>query len=375
MHESDWLPKVLLKSELIHICNILSLSEDGFRLASLPSRPVMNIRNVVSNALKLGIGRKKRRNAAIPINVFYEDIAMDVTRGRSDLNHDDFYTLLPRIMMDSSLRPYQRLAVLYDRNREFYTMHYNQIVQNAQAKVDWFLGVYQVDETAIVKLMISETTYPTLGQYERFVEEKGFELNYLEIKEVLKGKPDNISKIEYVNTLSGNRRFLGQLALLPDIKELGSVVFSYYANIRIAESNDDVSNELIDQLQTQLREENSKRMELENFHQLWNELLPRSNKVIIVTETIDQRICKLFEGMIVPKAYIYEKRKENIDEIKETIWMIDRNCFTNTKEWMELRLFFTNNDISFEEFHDDIILIQECARILQDRVMEEKLCY
>lgn len=59
MHESDWLPKVLLKSELIHICNILSLSEDGFRLASLPSRPVMNIRNVVSNALKLGIGRKK----------------------------------------------------------------------------------------------------------------------------------------------------------------------------------------------------------------------------------------------------------------------------------------------------------------------------
>lgn len=89
MHESEWFPKVLLKSDMLHLCNLFNLSIDGFRKESLSSRPVEQIRGLVASSLKTGIGLKKLSKGRIPIHVFYNDgnqsIGSDSIRERTGL--------------------------------------------------------------------------------------------------------------------------------------------------------------------------------------------------------------------------------------------------------------------------------------------------
>lgn len=52
------------------------------------------------------------------MDVFYDEIAADAVRGPSDLD-GRFETLISLIMLDDTLRPIQKLALVYERNREF----------------------------------------------------------------------------------------------------------------------------------------------------------------------------------------------------------------------------------------------------------------
>jgi hypothetical protein len=63
---------------------------------------------------------KKKTEYSNSCGRVYEELATDAVRGRSDLMTDDFEMLMSRVMFDDSLRPLQRLALVYDRNREFY---------------------------------------------------------------------------------------------------------------------------------------------------------------------------------------------------------------------------------------------------------------
>ncbi|WP_039790572.1 hypothetical protein, partial [Paenibacillus riograndensis] len=72
MHESEWLPDILVKNDLVHICKVLNLSIDGFRISSLASRPVEQLRSLVRSALRSGIGKKRRMKKdpnLIPIDI------------------------------------------------------------------------------------------------------------------------------------------------------------------------------------------------------------------------------------------------------------------------------------------------------------------
>jgi hypothetical protein len=443
MHESEWLPKVLQKTDLVHICTVLNLSVDGFRISSLATRPVEQLRGLVGSSLRSGIGKKKRFKTspnAIPLDIFYDELATDARKDRIPLQTDDYDAFMLALISDGNWRPYQKLALLYDQNREIYNTHYEKIVQNAQNKTDLFAGIYAVNESQIIEQLQHQTQIPSMEDYMDYVMKAGWTDRYASIKEMLRDKPDGVSKLLVVNALKeGDDRFLGQLALLPEYPQLEPGVYAYYMQMKLfalqetaaaaaqteelrgllrhEEQRTATAYETIQQLKRKLRETDQQKVEtlaaLEHVNQqlkkaekeaaaadlaknqvqlqtsrqllklsqqikefaqykvLWETILPRTSHALIVTEHLDPCLEQLFQGVICSKSRLFKYIEEEPDRLEDKTVFVDRNHFTNSKKWMELRSFFRTRGITYEEFTDDTELILGYATKFKDSVTEE----
>ncbi|MCD1257655.1 hypothetical protein B5M42_002225 [Paenibacillus athensensis] len=436
MHESEWLPKILLKTDLVHICTVLNLSVDGFRISSLASRPVEQLRGLVGSSLRSGIGKKKRlKNSpnAIPLDIFYEELAADARKEQSTLPVDDYEAFMSVLVSDGNWRPYQKLALLYDQYRETYTTHYDKLVQNALNKTDLFAGIYAVNESQIIEQLQYQLQMPSMAHYMDFVAWAGWEARYASIKDLLQEKPDGVSKLLAVNGLkAAEERFLGQLALLPDYPQLAQGVFAYcietllsnqqeagelkgllqsegHKSIVMLESIQSLKRTLseteqqkadmlsvLDHMKQQLKKaenetaaaETAKLVSLEQtsehiqklsqqielfagYKVLWETFLPHTSDAFIVTEHLDPCLQELFRGLIYSKAQLLHHIEMKPEILQNKTIFVDRSLFTNSKEWIELRHFFKSRGITYEEFTDDAELILGYATNLKDSVTEE----
>ncbi|MFY0545428.1 cell division protein ZapB [Brevibacillus sp. H7] len=431
MHEFEWLPGILSKADLLQICHIFNLTIDGFRKEKLFSRPEEQLRRLVSEALRRGIGEKKESKGKIPIHEFYTQIADGILKENPELKNTDIMEFLFQLEYKLNVRPYQKLALLYQVFNNFYNNQLELIQKNAIEKQEIFHGIGYRSENFFdrtIQILKIDDSYPSLEEYEAFIEDCGYREKYEQIKSNIKGM-DERTIFAFVVNLQNFERFLAQVALIYSytddsrFDQLQSSIYRYFVKEKESQSlealhqlqhqvkkaNDEIESlkkrldvevanrsSLIEQMEELLgnfgkmkNELNAKEnhikglekqcsinknrlSELEKIKEIFEELIPVNNQAIIITDVPDTRIKKVFTKNIFSKSYLYNaKRKGDISHIKEKALLIDRLSFTNTREWVELRNFFIENGIYYEEYSDYIELINHYIRLSNNGYVEE----
>lgn len=422
MHESEWLPQLFSKSDLLQICNLFNLSVAGFRKDRLSSRPEEQLRTVVTEALKKGIGEKKAAKGKIPIQIFYYQISenLDVRK------IDDFEEWIIESDMNDHLRPFQKISLLFEWFNDKYIEHIETIKNNVIEKRELFYGIslvtdsFYIDRT--IKQLKSEANYPAHNEYLDYIEKCGANELFLRIKAELSIKENDRAKFSFIMGLSPFDRFLGIVHLLPQYEELEGVVFSLYMKEKEKQSMETLfqakselieASELTEKLTIELEEErveirrlneesevladeltnivsqaetyekeirvlsqerdNEKntRTDLEMIKDLFNEMVPLTNEALIITDKPDPRIKKVFSKLIYSKNFLLkEKQSGKIKKYKDKVWFIDRQSFNNMKEWILLRNYFIENGFYYEEYNDYLELLKQYMKVIHSDYTE-----
>ncbi|MBT2290114.1 hypothetical protein J7E73_13355 [Paenibacillus albidus] len=423
MHESEWLPKALTKQDILQICILFNLSIDGFRKGSLSTRPVEQIRQLVADSLRLGIGAKKIGRGRLPIHSFYNQVAENILEDKHELRKNDFNQFAMQLEVDASIRPYQKLALIYELFNPIYMEHYQTITTNMMKKQDIFQGLLEFQEEEMLNLLKSEDLYPSHEDYQAFINKFGLLEEYKEVVKVLDKMASDKIRFSHVLKLNGMEKLLHYLALLPRYAELAPSVFRFYdkekekhytsifsetqnqtiaANeqlIQLSEELQDMKvqrdkymeqmNKLIIELHKlevvlKTKDDEIDEMKKETVHakkrltdvdvkkELFDELIPVNNQTIIISDQSEERIKVLFEKQIITKSMLNNlKRSGEISTLKKKTMFIDRYSFANTKEWNELRNYLTQNQFTFVEYNDYIELLKQYILFIDESYTEE----
>ncbi|WP_431090360.1 hypothetical protein [Paenibacillus sp. 8b26] len=423
MHESEWLPKIMSKSDMLQICSLFNLNINGFRKDYLSSRSVEQIRELVYSALAKGIGSKKISRGKVPIHLFYERITKEVEHETTDLNKSDINKFMLGISVHPSLRPYQKLALLHQWFQDNYREYNDHIKTNAVEGRDIFFGLFSTRDLTI-KLLMQEEEFPKIEDYTNFIHEIGENKHLDEIKKNLENKSDDL-RLAYVTGLDQVKRFIGTFLLvhLYGFEQLKYGVYRLYekekeryaqekldhilmdhsvSENRLENLNNQLdlerklnhelsahSNEIGDQLEVikyklQIKDDEVERLKeerrgierelvaLNEYKHIMDDLVPEINQAVIITDTTDIQIKTLFKKNAFTKKFLLqEKQNGSINNLKDKIWFIDRRCFTNTREWVDIRHFFLQSGFNFEEYSDNLELIRQYIDIFKDEDMEE----
>lgn len=428
MHESEWLPRLLLKSDLLNICNLFNLSIDGFRKDKLHTRPVEQLRSLVSSALVRGIGAKKMLRGKIPMHLFYAEVVEDVKDSLPlewrDLPFDE---LVLELNFHAQLRTYQKLALVYEWHNEHYMGNFEMISKNATDKKPIFQGIVNVNEEELVEKALlrirAHRSYPAVDTYVNFIASIGAIEKMENIKINLQEKESEVSKLNYIARLEPFEMFLGIISLLPEQEQLKETAYSMYLvekekqivdnfqllEVETADSNKqcmelthelDERNKLYSQLEKEFEQltkkqmetdksfltiqaeldslkkeaglQGQKRLDAEKIKGLFEELVPISSNAVIITDQPDPRIKEVFKKSIFSKKFLLkEKQSGNITKLKNKTWFIDRQAFTNTQEWLQIRNYLLENGFYFEEYNDYIELLKQYIQTIDRDTTEE----
>ncbi|WP_010492524.1 hypothetical protein [Paenibacillus elgii] len=423
MHESEWLPRALTKQDMLSICMLFNLSIDGFRKESLSTRPVEQIRQLVTDSLKRGIGAKKLARGRVPLHSLYNQIAEDILKDKPELRTTDFNQFALQLEVDSSIRPYQKLALIYELFNQVYMEHYHTIVTNVMKKQDIFQGLLEFHEEEMLKLLESEDLYPSRDEYQAFIKKLRLTEEFRKAEKTLNEMASDKIKLSHVMKLSGIEKLLYSLALLPRYAELAPSLFRLYEQEKekhyqrvFSETQNQAAaaseqfmqltkefqamkaernkymgqaNELIielDKLEGELKTKDDeinilkkeaghakgRLTEIEAKKELFDELIPVNSQTIIITDQSDKRIKDIFTKQIITKSVLNKlKRSGEIITLKKKTMFIDRYSFTNTKEWNELRNYLIQNQFTFVEYTDYIELLKQYILFVDEAYTEE----
>lgn len=415
MHESEWLPQILSKHDLLKICNQFNLSVPGFRKDKLSSRPEEQLRSVVTQALKKGIGAKKNGRGKILTDTFFSEIVEEMDDLiKSEWKNSRFQGLVDELDLATAVRPYQKLALIREWFPEEYVSHVESIRHNAFEKQSLFCGISKINDSDYVDRIVQELTkeveIPNIDEYSQFIEQIGATARWEQFKSTLAGKQTDRERLMFISGLTSFDRFLGIVALKDNYEPLQSVAYSLYVKERekiyqsackevreervaAMEHAKKLSKELdehkdkyrklteriealtleikmlqdakeedvhrADALQLELQEQRTARDYAEQVKGLFDELLPESNEAMIITDKPDPRIEQVFSKIIFSKKFLLkEKQSGNIHNLKSKIWFIDRQSFRSTKEWVQLKQFLNENDFFYEEYNDYLELLR-----------------
>ncbi|MDT3425281.1 putative nucleic acid-binding Zn-ribbon protein [Paenibacillus forsythiae] len=428
MHESEWLPRLLLKSDLLHICNLFNLSIDGFRKDKLSTRPVEQLRGVVTSALVRGIGTRKAIRGKIPMHLFYAEIAEDAKEQiPENWKSLSFEEIAVELDLCSQLRIYQKIAIIYEWHNDQYTEHSDAIKKNAVEKKPLFQGIFNINEDEMVNKAIMRIgngiLYPTVDEYTEFIESIGANEKWEAIKARLDENENERSKLNYIASLNSFDRFLAVIAMLPEQERLQQIAFSMYleekenlkteafkqVKMETVATNEQCSRlmieleqakeknhclqdeivQLTDKILTtdkaltfskaelqivknERENERQKRIYAEKIKELFEELVPLSIDAIIVTDSPDPRIKEVFSKSIFSKNFLLkEKQNGTIFKLKNKVWFIDRQSFKNTQDWLHIKNFLNENEFYFEEYNDYIELLKQYIQVIEKDITEE----
>ncbi|WP_337102008.1 hypothetical protein [Paenibacillus sp. YIM B09110] len=424
MHESEWMPRLLLKSDLLHICNMFNLSIDGFRKDKLSTRPVEQLRAVVTSALVQGIGARKAIRGKIPMHLFYAEVAEDAKEQIPDswksLPFDEFAMELDC----SQLRVYQKFAIIYEWHNDMYLDHFDAIKKNAVEKKPLFHEIFVINEEEMVNKAIMRISkgllYPTTDEYTGFIGSIGASEKWEAIKVRLEEKENERSKLNYIASLDSFEQFLAVIAMLPEQERFQQIAFTMYVKekenliteaftqtkIEMAATNEQCSRLMIELeeakknlqgeivrltdtivmtdkalknsktelqiIQNERENERKKRIHTEKINELFEELVPPSKNAIIVTDSPDLRIKEIFRNSIISKKdLLKEKQNGTIAILKNKVWFIDRQSFKNTQDWLTIKNFLNENEFYFEEYNDYIELLKQYIQVIEKDMTEE----
>lgn len=427
MHESEWLPQLLTKYDLLQICNQFNLSVPGFRRDKLSSRPEEQLRSVLTQALKNGIGAKKNGRGKLLTDTFFSKIVDKMgDLIKSEWKTTSFQCLVDDLDLTVGLRPYQKLALIREWFPAEYSNNVETIRHNVIEKQGLFHGISNYNDSDYVNHIIQELSKevetPNAEEYSQFIEDLGATARWEQLKSILNGKQTDRERLMFVSGLTSIDRFLGVVSLIDTYESLQSVAFSLYIKenekmyqstykrareecsdaiehatelIKELEKYKDENTKLVDRIEVltleikrfqDMREvdahrEQGLRLELqklqtqsdysEQVKELFEELMPESYEAMIITDKPDPRIERVFSKIIFSKKFLLkEKQNGNIHNLKSKIWFIDRQSFRNTKEWVQLKQFLDENNFFYEEYNDYLELLRCYMKVIQSDDME-----
>ncbi|CAG7651696.1 hypothetical protein ACFQI7_27915 [Paenibacillus allorhizosphaerae] len=428
MHESEWLPQLLSKHDLLQICNLFNLSVPGFRSDKLSSRPEEQLRLIVTQALKNGIGAKKNGSGKILTETFFSKIVDEM----DDLiqpqwKNLSFESIVDELDISVAIRPYQKLAFIREWFPDKYASHVETIRQNVIEKQELFHSISKINDSDFVDRIIQDlkkdVDFPESNEYLQFIEQIGVTARWEQIKSTLAGKHTDRERLMFISGLTSLDRFLGIIAVKDDYEPLRPVAYSLYvkerekayqseyarvydesaATMQLAtrltkelEEQTDENTKLTEQieiltweikrlkdareedvqredaLQKELGEQRKAREYAEQFKELFEELVPESSEAMIITDKPDPRIKQVFNKCIFSKNFLLkEKLNGNIHNLKSKIWFIDRQSFRSTREWVLLKQFLDENDFFYEEYNDYLELLRRYMQVIQSDDTED----
>lgn len=422
MHESEWLPQLLSKNDLLKICNQFNLSVPGFRKDKLFSRSEEQLRSVVTQALKNGIGAKKNGRGKILTDTFFSEIVEEMgDLIKSEWRNSSFQGLVEELDLTPAVRPYQKLALIREWYPEEYAIHVEKIRHNTIENQGLFQGISKINDSDYVDRIIQDLTkdveIPNVDEYIQFIEQIGATARWEKFKSALAGKQTDRERLMYISGLTSFDRFLGIIALKENYEPLRLVAYSLYfkerekiyqnackeareesaatlehekkltkeleeyrdKNTKLTEQIEALTLEikrLQDTREEDLHRENALQLELqeqrtardyaEQVKELFQELLPESNEAMIITDRPDPRIEQVFSKIIFSKNFLLkEKQSGNIHNLKSKIWFIDRQSFRSTKEWVQLKQFLDECGFFYEEYNDYLELMKRYMQVIQ----------
>ncbi|MGO4787427.1 hypothetical protein AB4124_08345 [Paenibacillus sp. 2KB_20] len=415
MHESEWLPWLLTKADMLRICNDFNLSVDGFRKSSLSKRSDELLRSLITDAMKKGIGAKRSGRGKILVPTFYTQTSERILKEYSQFRSLSFEELISELEMDYNLRPYEKLSLIYELHKMKYAENIEKFSTNAREKNEVFYGISTFTDEDIVEKAIhqlqNENKYPTIEEYIEFFNNCGEQEHWEKIIGALQEKKSERIKFTWAMGLTQTERLMALVGLLPGYIHLEPMVYLLYTKEKEMRSMEILeqtmqevatASETEQQLTTKLdqmrkdnegltlelikmknevsrlngkvvdyeniikekeeifREVKTMGTKSENINSLFFELIPTSSDAIIVTDRADTRIKELFSNSIYPKRFlIREKKNGTIINLKSKVWFIDRSTFSNTREWVEIKNYFNQNGFQYDEYSDYIQLIKQ----------------
>ncbi|MCS7464996.1 hypothetical protein N0M98_33475 [Paenibacillus doosanensis] len=422
MHESEWLPRLLSKHDLLQLCNLFNLSVPGFRSDKLSSRPEEQLRFIVTQALKSGIGARKNGRGKILTDTFFSEIIKEmddlIQPQWKDLS---FESIVDELDFSVVLRPYQKLALIREWFPDKYVSHVEAFRQNATEKMGLFHGISNINDKDYVERVIQDLKrdldFPKSAEYLQLIQQLGATERWEQIKNNLAEKQTDRERLMMISGLSSLDRFLGIVAAKDDYEPLQLIAYNLYVNERekayqnvytkVHEESaaaihqvTNLTNKLEEQvgenrkltkqielltseikrlknereedaqhtdvLQQELEEHRKERDYAEQIKGLFEELVPESSEAVIITDKPDPRIKKFFNKNIISKKFLLkEKQNENIHKLKSKIWFIDRQSFRSTREWVQLKHFLDENGFFYEEYNDYLELLRRYIQVIQ----------
>ncbi|MGE6231431.1 hypothetical protein [Paenibacillus chitinolyticus] len=415
MHESEWLPWLLTKADMLRICIDFNLSIDGFRKSSLSKRSDELLRSLITDAMKKGIGAKRSGRGKILIPTFYTQISERILKEHPQFGNLIFEELISQFEMDCNLRPYEKLSVIYELHKGKYTEYVEKFSTNAKEKNEILYGISMFTDEDIVERAIhqlqNETNYPTVEEYIEFINSCGQQEHWEKIMNALQEKKSERIKFTWAMGLPQTERLMALVGLLPEYKHLEPMVYLLYTkekemrnqvildqtmqevatasetaqqltiklnhmrkdNERLTQELIKIKNEvsqlngkvvnyenIVKEKEDILREVKDMSAKSEDLNSLFFELIPTFRDAIIVTDRADKRIKELFSNRIYPKQFLLrEKKNGTIANLKSKVWFIDRSTFSNTREWVEIKNYFNQNGFQYDEYSDYIQLIKQ----------------
>ncbi|MEK4460059.1 MULTISPECIES: hypothetical protein [Paenibacillus] len=415
MHESEWLPWLLTKADMLRICNDFNLSIDGFRKSSLSTRSDELLRNLITAAMKKGIGAKRSGRGKILIHFFYIQISERILKEYPKYKDLSFEDLISELEMDYNLRPYEKLSLIYELHKEKYTEHVEKFSTNAKEKNEFLYGISTFTDEDIVERTIlqfqNETNYPTLEEYIEFFKSCREQDRWEKVMSSLQEKKSVRVKFTWAMGLIELERLMAFVSLLSKHKHLEPIVYLLYTKEKekrsqeihvrtmqevatasettqqlttklddmrknnerltqelnrmkneVSQLNEEVVNyeNIVKEKEDKLREKIDMSDKIENLNSLFFELIPKSRDAIIVTDRADARLKELFSNSLYPKRFLLrEKENGTIVNLKSKVWFIDRSTFSNTREWVEIKNYFNQNGFQYDEYSDYVQLLKQ----------------
>ncbi|WP_159885176.1 hypothetical protein [Paenibacillus puerhi] len=422
MHESEWLPRLLSKQDLLQICNLFNLSVPGFRSDKLSSRPEEQLRSVVTQALKNGIGAKKNKRGKILLDTFFSEIVEEMNNLiQPQWKNLSFESTVDELDFSVNIRPYQKLALIREWFPDKYAGTVEIIRQNVINNQGLFYGISKINDDDYIKRIIQDLNKDVkltqFDEYLQFIEYIGATPRWEQIKTTLAAKQTERERLMYISGLTSIDRFMGIVAVIDDYEPLRSVAYnlyvierekvyeSEYTNVQdegaaAAQQVTKLTKELDEQidenkklneqieiltveikrltdageedvqreyaLNKELGEQRKARENAELVKELFEELVPQSSEAMIITDKPDPRIKQVFNKNIFSKNFLLkEKQNGNIHNLQSKIWFIDRQSFRSTREWIQLKQFLDENGFFYEEYNDYLELLKRYLHVIQ----------
>lgn len=395
---------------MVNICQKFKLNVTGFQ-RNLNNAPKKTLESTIKIALTNGLQKKKGRKTSdhLQIEDMLTELTNDAIKKCPYIEHSLFIDFAHQAEIDSNIKTYETIAVVYQLYPEEYNTYYKHMVENTKQQNYLFFGITEdLKQTSFEKILrvVEKNTHKDRNY--KLLEE--LQNNFLKSneKEVVERYEQLINTIKDEDdlflALSKSAENLHYLLIIAFLLQGDNYQKTKYSSLlqyvlfeiqtkKLVEVKDDLNtkelelekyeeeNLIIKEKIEKLEQENSElTITLDNqkiqYNKIYKELLEiKENKqqletilqqneplqmmflriaseydFLIITKDVDEFRNTPFEGVTISPSEFKRSLKNNPNNrYKEQILFITRTSFQTAKDWYQFKQHLENKNLKYEE--------------------------
>ncbi len=368
MNEVDWFVSQLTPNEMILMGKLIPGFPSDTRVPALVKEKVIEALN---NGYKKGSGKRYNKTLVMNIRDLYEKIGNDYIKKHPTAVEREFEHMVLKLS-DARIRPYNKIAVLFTFFPTEFSSNLPKMIDNTVNKRNFLEGI-GLPEGGEMSIPHKINRLLHGNQVEVFrTKLENLEANYMQVF-VSQEKPELANEDDLWSTFKEASQHLKLPILLhylisnkryelPENLELVNTVLHWLSKYERSEMEqqirkyEGVLRQLNNDLALQkdmnhlLREEQDK---TRRSTTLFNEIqtlcleLLQGRKLVIITDRYV--LPTLFDQSTFTQSYFLELGVDQWKDYKDCLFVITRNDFETSKQWISFTATLTQNHIAYVE--------------------------